>query len=201
MFLQSALHAGSADLNVFIPHFTETVLTIHHDPLHAKSPLLRPAIKSSHHVLLCLWLLVMRLLQGPSPRPVRVLCICCLRITIIDVCARVCLILLHCRSLADSALSVVYLFFVLGGRVCNIKVHSCDICFSSGYKLIMLLFQWHYLYCWLMYTKAMWNFGHAVVDLKRLCTGVPHHSCKTCKKAGMLVSALVQKARIFSPLQ
>lgn len=26
-------------------------------------------------------------------------------------CARVCLILLHCRSLADSALSVVYLFF------------------------------------------------------------------------------------------
>lgn len=53
MFLQSALHAGSADLNVFILH-RETVLTIHHDPLHAKSPLLHPAIKSSHHVLLCL---------------------------------------------------------------------------------------------------------------------------------------------------
>lgn len=57
-----------------------------------------------------------------------------------------------------------FFFFLLGGRVCN----SCDICFSSGYKLIMLLFQWHYLYCWLMCTKAMWNFGHAVVDLKRL---------------------------------
>lgn len=69
------------------------------------------------------------------------------------VCVNVCLIPLHCRYLADSAHSVVVyffsfsiFFFLLGGRVFYLNVHSCDIHFSSGYKLIML-FQWHYLYC------------------------------------------------------
>lgn len=66
------------------------------------------------------------------------------------VCVSVHLILLHCRSLVDSALKCIT--FSCLEEVLYIKVLTRDIHFSSGYELIML-FQWHYLWCWLMHTK------------------------------------------------